>query len=436
MRQVYVRSSARVYEIYYATKLDQKDNEYLCTVRCSLAQKEDQSNNSTNEDGWVEILDTQSCSISKKNDERSIQDFYEATAEITDSSPCVSLTIRLLSLHTKECVHLEDIYIFGEPVEIVDLDDKVDPMKRSAEISMMAMLPTLMQLSRTGMPNRMPDKQVSDIRPHLKGQDDESLDPYVGRTLHSEALSSQLNQKVTKDVSQSTHVESDELVPGAVQEHGSVDKLNDSSSGRIERVLDQLVCRVGRIEAFCSRFEDNMLKPISNIETRLERLEKQLEVLTVSSQSTDLNPCRRIRAPDFSCIESETNSLQNDEEENSNCGVSQFASKDATSTRQSECLSDGSESNDNAFISTVISQLVPSIPCIQSETKSFQNDEGENSNCGVLSESLSKDATFTTQLKCLSDGSESNDNASDSVDAPQSIPGLIVTAPEFSNEDF
>lgn len=39
IRQVYVRSTARVYEIYYAPTL-QSDNEYLCTVRCGIAEKD------------------------------------------------------------------------------------------------------------------------------------------------------------------------------------------------------------------------------------------------------------------------------------------------------------------------------------------------------------------------------------------------------------
>lgn len=39
MQQVYVRSTARVYEIYYTTGL-QKSNEYLCTVRCGIATRD------------------------------------------------------------------------------------------------------------------------------------------------------------------------------------------------------------------------------------------------------------------------------------------------------------------------------------------------------------------------------------------------------------
>lgn len=85
IRQVYVRSTARVYEIYY--KLDvHSSNEYLCTVRCSVAAREDdllresnhveasseptkesdrdyiekKSSSSATEDDWVEVKNPES----------------------------------------------------------------------------------------------------------------------------------------------------------------------------------------------------------------------------------------------------------------------------------------------------------------------------------------------------------------------------------------
>lgn len=41
VRQVYVRSTARVYEIYYHSGL-QCGNEYLCTVRCGIAARDEE----------------------------------------------------------------------------------------------------------------------------------------------------------------------------------------------------------------------------------------------------------------------------------------------------------------------------------------------------------------------------------------------------------
>ncbi|KAL5708179.1 hypothetical protein ACHQM5_019001 [Ranunculus cassubicifolius] len=335
IRQVYVRSTARTYEIYYATG-PESSNEYLCTVRCGLAAKEDVpvstsdneestsaysersddrkelsehniktgSNSSADEDGWVEVkVPDSALSDSKvkgssiiKNTEKSNQDIYEATAEITDSSPCISITLRLLSLRTKGCIQLEEIYIFGEPVDPTESDDNVDPLKSSEQSSMMSMLvPTLLQLSKTGMMKRTEEKHASNMRQELKPQEDESAGQTTGSTSHKEAQPNVPSQQVNVEPVKGPG-------PG-----------NGSSSSRMENVLDQLLSRIGRIEAFCSNIEENMLKPICNIESRLERIEQQMELLTTRNQVSEFYPCTRISAPDFSCIESETNSLQNDE---------------------------------------------------------------------------------------------------------------------------
>ena len=47
MRQVYVRSTARVYEIYCAPE-QQSSTEYLCTVRCGIAARDEEVMLATN----------------------------------------------------------------------------------------------------------------------------------------------------------------------------------------------------------------------------------------------------------------------------------------------------------------------------------------------------------------------------------------------------
>jgi len=47
VRQVYVRSTARVYEIYYAPEL-QSSSEYLCTVCCGIAARNEEVQHATN----------------------------------------------------------------------------------------------------------------------------------------------------------------------------------------------------------------------------------------------------------------------------------------------------------------------------------------------------------------------------------------------------
>lgn len=83
IHRVYVRSTARVFEIYYGLEEQDGDNEYLCTVRCGPTEKEvllpsfdggeehlkdsnasieapgkttkGGNNTSSEEDGWVEV---------------------------------------------------------------------------------------------------------------------------------------------------------------------------------------------------------------------------------------------------------------------------------------------------------------------------------------------------------------------------------------------
>ena len=48
-----------------------------------------------------------------------LQDLYEATAEISDADPCMSLTIRFLSLPNKDSLCIDEVYIFGDPIVLL-----------------------------------------------------------------------------------------------------------------------------------------------------------------------------------------------------------------------------------------------------------------------------------------------------------------------------
>ncbi|KAF6158563.1 hypothetical protein GIB67_040077 [Kingdonia uniflora] len=338
IRQVYVRSSARTYEIYY-TPEPQSTGEYLCTVRCGVTAKEDITvdanhtdgvivahleessegpselqtenirNSSTDDDGWVKVkipdsplLDNNACTLATKfggNMEKDIQDFYEATAEIADASPCISLKLRLLSLQTKGCVYLGEIYIYGELVESADSDDHVRTMQNSGGNALMAtLLPSLLQFSRPGS-SKIQDRRVSDIKEGLKSEIEE--------------------RKEIKGSAEFTCFEVNEPVPDKKEdfEFANKEKESELSSSRIERILEQLVCRVGKIEELCLRFEANMLKPLTSIEARLERVEQQLVVLGTKSQSSNLwtldSPKYTPDFPKYNFSESETNFLYNDD---------------------------------------------------------------------------------------------------------------------------
>lgn len=314
LRQVYVRTSARVYEIYYASNA-QSSNEYLCTVRCSMAAKEEEviynivedglsenvkghigkeseeklkngSNTSTSEDDWVEVKVPDNGSLQKRSDAsigRSIQDFYEATAEITDADPCICLTIRLLSLQNKECIYVDEVYVFADPIDSDDSENQEGEGQNSGQNPLMTMLvPTLLQLSKSGISER--------------------------RTYQEH------RSKETNSISTVNRIQMEEksnIAADTVKNSKSFPKESELPFKHLEIAVDQLVARVSRIENLLLRFEENMVKPISSMESRLQQLEQKLEILAKKPQYSEF-ASGKISAPEFSCNESQSNSFHSD----------------------------------------------------------------------------------------------------------------------------
>ncbi|KAM1974137.1 hypothetical protein ACFX15_039074 [Malus domestica] len=334
IQQVYVRSTAREYEIYYAPDI-QSGNEYLCTVLCGIAARDEQMlhtgdndqvcpansneslkdpseaksrngnspNNSEDDCVEVKVLDTKVLD-NKINLSQlklgSAQDFYEATAQISDASPCVSLTLHLLSLEGKDCVCVGEVYVFADPVDSSDSENQVSAVENSAGSSLMAMLvPTLLQFSKTRGANRTQDKPISDT--------------------WGKQNSLATGSKETDSTSVATKIQ--ERGKASIPDHQEVkipdfNKASTSTAqvcipSGVESDVDQLYSRMGRIEDLFLRFEEKMLKPINRIEARLERVEQQLEVLANKSQNSGLPTCTRFYASSFSCNESESNSCYN-----------------------------------------------------------------------------------------------------------------------------
>ncbi|XP_043691150.1 uncharacterized protein LOC122641895 isoform X2 [Telopea speciosissima] len=500
IRQVYVRSTARVYEIYYAPYL-QSGDEYLCTVRCGIVTKEDESchasengeaiiakpmgsteklieekaksevTNSSNEDDWVDVKVPDCPSLDGKTNfqskgtghlGRTIQDMYEATAEISDGSPCISITLRLLSLQTKGSVHVEEIYVFADPVESTDSDQAVGPVDDSTRSSLVAMLvPTLLQLSKSGS-GKMQDRRVSDIRDGVL-KTTELSSGSIGNTVQQGEKSSsaaQLEMKI-QEVTQAnaesmksnssmggqqevkiqedihfTQLESGTQVLGTGQKYDSVTVENGSTCSRLDRVLDQLVCRIERLEMVCSRFEENMLKPLAGIETRLGRLEQQLEVFTMRSQPSRLYSCTRIAAPEFSCTESESNSFYNDGHENRGSEGLEIAKDDSHFDKPSSAT-------DVAPVSVDVSQfpgLVITAP--EFSNADDEEDDGDNLCDGKNSnedfESARKDLPINKRVISIDDALASALSgflSSAAVQPPQYTQTLVIKAPDFTNEE-
>ncbi|GAB2289033.1 hypothetical protein Dimus_023335 [Dionaea muscipula] len=355
IRQIYVKSTARVYEVYYAAK-SKSENEYLCTVRCGMAAKVEipevtkdydalqatevegsahlssnidnqclsaaesriNSGSSSGEDGWVEVKVPASSWMQNGDSsfpnqiflEKGSQEFYEATAEISDADPCVSLTLRLLSIQEPETACIDEIYVFADPVMSTNIDCPPNRVENSAGNALMSMfIPTLLQLSNSHVSN-IQEGHYS-YAPERRVQDAETK-------LVSSAISSgDILQKVILEKENDYPVDPTRLETSKknLDDEDNPDCNSGAksfSSNHLGKTLDQLVSRVSKIEDFCLRFEKNMLNPIVSMEARLERMEQQLQLLMKDSRSAIPAYCTRIFAPEFSCDGSESSSFYDD----------------------------------------------------------------------------------------------------------------------------
>lgn len=210
-------------------------------------------------------------------------------------------------------------------------EEQKNQVGNAAGSSLMALLaPTLMQLqlSKSGIgdtKNDYSNKKLKDPISH-----DVGLHGAVSTTATHEPLpevtpSVSSQQAATYNVghtaanaSEPNKTHAPNRVPDGVVNQNIT--TNDQQS-RIEKALNELISRVIKIEDTCSRFEENMQKPISSIDERLSRVENQLSALTMIPQSSKLASGIRFTAPDWSCIESTSNSSDVDES-NPICGTS------------------------------------------------------------------------------------------------------------------
>ncbi|XP_010439122.1 PREDICTED: uncharacterized protein LOC104722614 [Camelina sativa] len=306
LRQVYIRSSARVYEVYYTKKRRHGDKEYLCTVRCGVAVRDEQvllipftdsddsnkgsmvkynnGNGRTSKDDWVEV---KAGDDSLLNDAKGLipmlqlgkQDFYEATAEINDAEPCTSITLRLLSLQDKRCALVDQVYVFADPSE-----SEASGAGISSTSSLMAMfMPAILQLSR-GKEQVSSDKSNS-TNPSTLGYSNDS--DKIVNDIHQEINFSKGDQMgvspppVFVDTLSKHRVSGEEIRPA-----------------NMETILYDLVNKVSRIETILTRFEDQMLKPINSIDARLQLVEKKLQQLGNKPFDSELVCQTRIPNPD------------------------------------------------------------------------------------------------------------------------------------------
>ncbi|XP_023549266.1 uncharacterized protein LOC111807674 isoform X2 [Cucurbita pepo subsp. pepo] len=467
----------------YCVTSSQNENEYLCTVRCGAALRDEEvlhtngfddesarrngsngvvteansqrgCNSNTNEDDWVEVKAPDGPALDCKNNSsittsggdslRMIkQDFYEATAEITDANPCTSLTIRLLSLQNKSIVYVDEIYVFANPVDL----EEESPLKNSAQSSqssLMSMLvPTLLQLSKTTESSKSNGSRNSNeegihILTKIGSNALDSTDSVTG--LEQEGKSC-----VTVDDEVKFHEEKecDRSVrqPEVHLQVPVTERMHDEPLRRIENVLGQLVSRMDRIENCFLRFEGNMLKPINSIEGRLKQVEQQLDVVTKTSHGSEWPSCYRMSAPSFSAIESASNSFYNSGNDHPSCGPDQKELRSGTSPIALDVSSSGGSS-----------LLRPSLVVTAPE---FSNvDDYDQGNVVIAAAEFSNendDSQENRTLEVAVDSSKSKPKpsiddvlasalaqftlSSSSISIPEHSKTVTVRSPDLSNED-
>lgn len=317
--------------------------------------------------------------------------------------------------------------MFADPVDAADLDNKVGPVENSAGSSLMAMLmPTLLQLSKTKGYGQAQDKYDSDRMNGWKSDKIEAkpTDPvHAGNKIQQEGKSDSIYQQgvqVQEAVIPSAKLQN----PPQVSDTESKPEL---SLSHIESVLNQLVSRVTRIEDLFLRFEDCMLKPIRSIDERLQRVEQQLEVLTKKPQNSGLRSCTRISAPDFSCSESETNSLHNSSYVDLSYAACDANKKDSLPA-VSSILSDATPVSVNTLNSH------PSLVVTAPDFSNCDDDEEDDAVEPVMESPKEKQKHVMSIDDALA-SALAGFLSSTSIQSPKYSKILAVKAPEFPNEE-
>lgn len=357
------------------------------------------------------------------------QDFYEATAEINDAEPCTSITVRLLSFQDKRCALVDEVYVFADPVDPSESEkEESSGTGNSSSSSLMAMfMPALLQLSRGKDVRKEQDRQVSDksnsTNPGTLGNSNDS-DKIVNE-IHQETNFSKAEQigvsapvlvdTLSKRVDAATRVSGKEIKPAI-------------SCSNVETILDDLVNRVSRIETILTRFEDQMLKPIYSIDARLQLVEKNLEQLGNKSFESELVVEPKLPSPDS--LGNETDKIPDtaeldgvtkstDNPQMVSCTktiVSVSSIEDCAvvlpKNRLGEVESENSSISGNEMISTE--------PEISNEEVGFSFEEKPKRSLSI-NDALASALAGLLSSHSITDGKYSQ--------------ALVVTAPEFPNED-
>lgn len=354
-------------------------------------------------------------------------------------NPCVSLTIRLLSLQSKTSVHIEEIYIFADPVASTN-DVSVRGPGNMGGSSLLAMLvPGLMQMSKSRN-LKIDDSYFSD---GSRNQDSSTCERVTQESglcstndskYTSAGVESGMSPTVGVTVSDEKNSQGEfqfkdpgSLPPVQTLESTQAPSLKDQQElntgllanplmnenftpyNNIERKLDTLFSKVEKMELYCSRFEDSMIKPLGSIEARLQRLEEQFSSFSVDIQSLRGSSAFR-SAPDGM---RNTKSSQEEAHDNAN--------------DRSTLTIDGKPG------------LVVRAPDFMSDDSCGYNviTNGNHVSChgpNVVPRLLVKVPDFIFQPE-LTDGNLHDGPALSSEKERKTSPGLVVKVPEFPDDD-
>lgn len=395
------------------------------------------------------------------------QDLYEATAEISDLDPCSSITIRFLSLQNRSCLCVDEVYVFTDPVSEIESDHQVQDAKGSVGSSIMSLLaPTLLQLSKSGLSQVQSRQASSDIEKCSKIEMlSKPTDPTDITSHLNEKGSNNLQSVNAERVDKSTTEPAETHLCNQILDGNKSDNLavkDDSAYGHIEKVLEQLVSRVGRIEEVCLRFEENMLMPLRSMETRIQHVEQKLEELVNNSQHSEFPPCLKISAPSFSW-NSNSSSFHNDGGDCQPCRPPESEKEEMTSVDLSNASSGITSSVNVPHLLPSLVVIAPDFSCeddldndgTKSTKLSPQESIKKRSIDDVLAESLSRLLSASTGSlldRALSDSKITSDRVpvesgkvTDGADIISDVNAeeetsrytqvLTVIAPEFSYEE-
>lgn len=384
--------------------------------------KDGNGNARTNEDDWVEV----------KSGEKDLlpvpqlgqQDLFEATAEIYDAEPCVSVTLRLLSLQDKRCALVDEVYVFADPVDPSEAEkEEASGTGNSSSSALMAMfMPTLLQMSRGKDVRKEHDRRVS--------EKSNSTNPAsLGDSNESEKIVNEIQQEIDV-ISANQKRASLPVVANTLAEHADATRVpeaeikRDVTCSNVETILHQLVNKVSRLETILTSFEDRMLKPISSIDARLQLVEEKLEELGKKSLESELFVETKVPnpGPQSSDTDPETDQLDG---LNKNTDEPQLAScaetvvPDSASTDKEEDYAVVQPKNSNEEVG-------------HSAESEISNEEvGHSLGNGSFEENPKRSVSINDALASALAGLLSSTSITDRKYSQ----ALVVRAPEFSDED-